>query len=203
MACDAFPRKVTPAPMREPASISVAVTCDAAPIRPTSALRPRTSPAFTGDTRALDPRPRLPPPRRCSRPRKTACGSLDRAHALRFLQRNSTRGHTLERPVPAVTPRPLGRAWCAVSVRLAIVHRWLSLPRGWLLAKPDDLPPSKKAPSEDGVRTLRAAILPPNQPLPRCKHADETRPDGPLPSETLLAGNASPRPPFAAAAVGR
>jgi len=105
-----------------------------------------------------------------------------------------THGHTPEHPILADFNAPF-----------VVTLNVLSLPPhlfgvrflGPALLEPGGLPLSKKA-----SRSLRTVATPSWPNLPRCKHATGRDPEYHHPIATLLAGNASIRPPFAAMAVG-
>jgi hypothetical protein len=133
--------------------------------------------------RALDPRPR-PSPR--------PAVFTGRRHALLWVRLPPndfcnfipTHEHTHEQPILA-------------NSRSRIPQRPRTCPRSAALSK-EQRPP----PLEEGSRKLQAASVLSRTPFRRCKHAARYAFENHHPARAPLAGNASTRPPIAAAAVG-
>lgn len=175
--------------MPESSSISCAVTCVSATIRPSAPLDPRLPELRFRDARGyrgLDPRPRSSSAPRCSRvtPKRA---SLDQAAAQRLLQL-TTDARTHSRASDS-------RASCVPLLLRSDAEPALVFD---VLFYGTPTSPSRR-------RITRAASRDsPSEASPRrCKGAVRQDPESHLPTATPLAGDASIRPPFAAMAVGK
>jgi hypothetical protein len=166
----------------------IAVTCVSATIRPSLPLcpRPPSTLSLCPKFRALDPRPRPPAPRDVH--------ANDRP-ALLWVRR---------------TPNDFCNCTSDARThsRASVSRENPSVPRSAVNSDPPSLlavlfTARRPSPVEEGSRKLRAVTTPSKPPLLRCKLAAGYCLECHRPIATLLAGNASIRPPFAAMAVGR
>jgi hypothetical protein len=175
MTRDAFHRKVTPAPVRGPGSISDADTCDfrADPIL-TAASRACRLGFHRGLAGALDPRPRLPPPRRFWRPGKRSAALWIERCLTTSATISDARTHS-RAPRSRVRAPTVGRANCAAK-REACIHPSFApvAENSDPLRSHDDLPPSKKAPSEDGCECCELRPNPTRPPPPALQERERT-----------------------------